>query len=335
MKLQLTIFRLLTVFALGICGVILADSLFTGAFCGFNSGCATVTSSAYGRPLGVPLPVVGLAGFGLVLGLSLVPERRSFALVAPLALLAGLAGVVLILLQFLVLGQACTLCLLVDGSAIGLAGIVLLEKPSRQQVSWPRRSAWVGVAALAVAAPSILAWLNSTFPAPDKIMSYWVKGKITVVEVTDFECFRCRDAELILQGFLKELKEQGDQVHFVRVVAPMPRLVHSWAAAHAYLAAKAQGKEEAMAAALFAAPGRHPDLCRVMAKSIGLDVKRYDKILSDPATEAELDANVAWAKAHSPGLPVIWVQGQRIFGVPSLDSLRAAWQRAKNHTALP
>jgi uncharacterized membrane protein len=332
MRFQLTILRLLAVFALGICGVILADSLFTGAFCGFDSGCATVTSSAYGRPLGVPLPAVGLAGFGLVLALALAPQRRSFALVAPLALLAGLTGVVLILLQLLVLGQTCMLCLLVDGSAIGLAGVVLLGKPSRQQVSWPRGSAWVGFAALAVAAPSLLAWLNAAFPAPDKIVSYWVKGKITIVEITDFECFRCRQAELMLQGFLKE---QGDQVHFVRVVAPMPRLVHSWPAAKAYLAARAQGKEEAMAAALFAAPGRHPQGCRDMAQSIGLDLKRYDKVLDDPATEAELDANVAWAKAHSPGLPVIWVQGQRIFGVPSLNSLRAAWQRAKSHTTPP
>ena len=36
-----------------------------GAFCEFGDTCDQVTTSAYGNPLGVPLPVVGLTGFGL------------------------------------------------------------------------------------------------------------------------------------------------------------------------------------------------------------------------------------------------------------------------------
>jgi predicted DsbA family dithiol-disulfide isomerase/uncharacterized membrane protein len=324
MKFQLTILRLLAVFALGMCGVILADTLFSGAFCGLDSGCATVTSSAYGRPLGVPLPVVGLVGFGLVLGLSLVPERRAFALVAPLALLAGLTGVVLILLQFLVLWQTCHLCLLVDGAAIGLAGVVLAGKLYGGRVSWARRLAWLGAAVMAVALPCLLAWLNSVFPAPDRVMSYWVKGKITIVAVTDFDCPRCREAEQTLQTFLKD---RGEKAHVVRVVAPVPRLAQSRAAARAYLAARNQGKEDAMASALSSAPRRQPEECRELARSIGLDLARYDKVVSDPATDAELEANFAWAKAHTRGVPTIWVQQQQIFGAPSVASLEAAWRR--------
>jgi uncharacterized membrane protein len=330
MGFRLTLLRLLAVFALGMCGVILANDLFAGAFCAFDSGCETVTSSAYSRVLGVPWSAVGVLGFALVLGLALFPQRRCFALVPPLALAAGVTGVLLILLQFLVLGQTCNLCLLVDGTAGFLAGVALAGKLPGEPVSWPRRSAWLGAAAVAIMAPSLFAWLNTAFPAPEKIMSYWVKGKVTIVEVTDFDCVRCREAERILQAFLKE---QGDQVHFVRVVAPMPRLAHSRSAARAYLAARAQGKEEAMAAALFAAPGRHPQGCRDLAKSIGLDLEQYDKVVNDPATNAELEANLAWAKSHAPGLPAIWAQGQRIFGVPSMNSLRAASQRAKSHSA--
>lgn len=34
------------------------------AFCGFRAGCDEVTQSAYGSPLGIPLPFVGLLSFG-------------------------------------------------------------------------------------------------------------------------------------------------------------------------------------------------------------------------------------------------------------------------------
>jgi uncharacterized membrane protein len=322
--------RFLVVFALCVSGALFANDLFSGAFCGFASECATVTSSAYSRVLGAPLSAIGLGGFAVLFALALFPERRCSALLRPLALAAGLIGAALIVVQFLVIGHTCTLCLLVNGASVLIAGVAWGGELRSESLSWLRRSAWLAGATLAVAAPFLAAWLNSAFPAPDKIMSYWVKGKITVVEVTDFDCMRCRDAERVLKGFLKD---QDAQVRFVRLVAPMPKLVHAWPAATAYLAARAQGKEEEMANALFQAPSRYPDGCRQVAKSLGLNLEQYDKDINDPALHAELRENLAWAKAHAPGLPAIWVQDQRFVGVPSAASLQEAMERAKSFTA--
>ena len=88
---------------------------------------------------------------------------------------------------------------------------------------------------------------------------YWVEGKITLVDLTDFECPRCRQVEPDLETFRKK---KGDQLHFVRLATPMPTHPNARPAARAYQAAVAQGKGEEMAAALFRAPSRAADECR-------------------------------------------------------------------------
>jgi len=329
MRFQLTAFRLVAVVALCVCAAILAEYFFSGTFCDFGSGCEAVTSSAYGRVLGVPLPVVGFCGFGLLLALSLFPQRRSFTLIRPLALAGALAGTALILVQVFVLEQTCTLCLVADAAAITLAGIALAQNLSREQIRWPRCLAWLAGAALAVAIPPLVAWLNFLYPAPDEIKARWVKGKITIVEVSAFECKQCLAAELIVQAFLKQQADAGVPLNFARIVVPMARLENSRVAARAYLAAQAQGKGEQMAFGLSTARSLFPVPCRDLAKSVGLDLKEYDRVVTDPATDAELDASLAWAKTHSQGLPLIWVQDQRINGMPTLNTLQKALRRAR------
>ena len=170
MKLTLLALRLLAVFSLGVCGAILGEYLFAAsALCRFEGTCADVMHSAYGRPVGVPLPVVGLAGFGLLLALSLFPCRRSFALVGPLALAAGLAGLTLILIQFLVLGQVCRLCLLVDGASVGCAAVALVGRLRRSEppaLSWPHRAAWLAAAVLAAVLPPLYVWTGARPRSP-------------------------------------------------------------------------------------------------------------------------------------------------------------------------
>src|SRR5262249_48361429 len=118
MSIRVFALRAVAVFALGVCSAILAEYVFAGqAFCSFEGGCGEVFESAYGRPLGVPLPVYGPVGFGLVLALSLAPGRRAASVLTWLAVGAGVTGAALIGIQAAVLGQFCRLCLLVDGSA--------------------------------------------------------------------------------------------------------------------------------------------------------------------------------------------------------------------------
>jgi uncharacterized membrane protein/predicted DsbA family dithiol-disulfide isomerase len=394
--------RLILLFALGVCGAILGEYLFAGTFCSFRSGCGTVLTSAYARPLGVPLPVVGLVGFGLLFALTLFPGREAFRLVGPLAMAAGLSGLALILLQTLKLEATCTLCLLVDGSAIALAVLVLAggsfflpfppkwgrgEKTPRPQplspegggeqtgilssegrgeqggifspegriqkeiaclqplsqkdggeesktcglstgspfLAWLVRSAWLAGAVLAVGLPLLLAWVWANPPVPEQVKAYWIEGKITIVDLVDFDCSSCRSAEPELETFRKKM---GDKIHFVRIAAPMRKHQNARPSAKAYLAARKQGKGEEMVKELFAASSRDRDTCELLAQELHLDMEQYKQVVDDPATDAQLDDNNAWAEATGRGLPLVWVGDQMITGTPTQTTLQIAYRRA-------
>jgi uncharacterized membrane protein/thiol-disulfide isomerase/thioredoxin len=383
MKYSLWAVRLILVFALAVCGAILGEHLFAGSYCDFRSGCGSVLESPYAQPLGVPLPIVGLVGFGLLYVLTLFPGRGAFVYVGPLALAAGLAGLALILVQVLVLGKTCELCLLVDGSAIALALVALLggmlrpawetargrragvdtgfadpvraeaapvagwgrestahtpspsplplsglDSPGRAELpplSWLGRSAWLAGAVWAVFLPPLLAWVWAPPAVPEQVKDLWVEGKITVVELVDFDCSSCRSAEPQLEAFRKKM---GDQIRFIRLPAPMRAHEQARPAAKAFLAAEKQGKGDKMAAALFAASSRDPEECRKLAKNLGLDLKQYDRLVDDPATDAQLDATLDWAEATGRGLPLIWVGDQMLTGLITRESLQIAYRKA-------
>jgi uncharacterized membrane protein len=335
MRYQRAALRLLALLGLALSAVLLVDHLTVRpAFCGFHSGCDTVIFSPYGRPLGVPLPLLGLAAFGLFLVLTLIPHRRAAALVGPAALLAGVVGLGLILVQVLLLRQTCPLCLLADAAALGMAAVILGSPPRGEAV--PPSSAW-GIAGwltagvLAVAAPPLWVWLRPTPPVPAQVQAQWVEGKITVVELTDFGCKPCRQANPLVEEFVRR---QGKRVRLVRLVLPLPEHVHSREAARAYLAADTQGRGAGMADALFAAEDHSAGACRRLAETLGLDLAAYDRMVSDPATDAALDATAAWVKESGlRGLPLVWVQDQLLVGVPTPEALTAAYRRAERSAA--
>jgi uncharacterized membrane protein len=116
--------------------------------------CQTVIGSPFGSILGVPLPLVGLAGFALVLGLLLYPKSRGAVLLTPLAVAGVTAGLVLLALQLYVIGSPCLVCVAADVAAVGLGGLLLLARllPRRAAGDMPRatRWGWVGAAIVAV-----------------------------------------------------------------------------------------------------------------------------------------------------------------------------------------
>jgi uncharacterized membrane protein len=333
MKLKLLALRLVTVFALGVCGAVLGEYLFGASdLCLFKGSCESVIHSAYGRPLGVPLPVIGLVGFGLLLGLLLFPERRSFVLFGPLAVLAGSAGLALILVQYLVLKQFCSMCLFVDGSAIALAVIDLAGRPhpgAPPVTPWWQRAAWLAGALLAVVLPPLYVWTGSNPPVPEQVKALWVEDRLTVVELMDFECQRCRDAEPLLEDFLRKKEKEGEKIHFVRLPAPMPNHEHARDSARAYLAAEKQGKGEAMADALVASLKHDEAECRMRAEEIGLDLAEYDRVVQDPATDKKLDDTNAWGRTAGPGLPLLWVGDQLVTPPATRDKLEIAYRKAQ------
>jgi uncharacterized membrane protein len=116
--------------------------------------CQAVIESPYGTILGVPLPVIGLAGFALVLGLLLYPKSRGAVLLTPLAVAGAAAGLVLWAIQFDVIGDHCLVCVAADVTAVGLGGVLLLAGPAARRAAADlpvaTRRAWVGAAVVAV-----------------------------------------------------------------------------------------------------------------------------------------------------------------------------------------
>ena len=322
-----TVLRLLALIGLGVSSALLADHLLgAGTFCKFDDPCATVAASPYGDVFGVPLAAVGVAGFALLLGLSLIPKRWAANAVRFAAVGAGLAGAALLVVQVAVLGQLCPYCVVVDGIAVLLAIVALVRRDSELRPRWPwvQGFAWTWAALAAGLGPLLWAVAHQPAVAPPEVRAHWVAGRVNVVQVTDFECPACKHAHAQLRDTLRR-----PGIHFVRIVVPMPFHENARAAGRAYLAAARQGKGEEMADALYTSPKPNPDACRVIAARLGLDLAAYDRAVEDPNVDAELTANAKWVRATDLGTPFFWVQDRLITGVPSADVLSAAINAAR------
>src|SRR5262245_8302166 len=100
-----------TLAGLAASAALLADALGPApTFCAAD-GCAAVRASGWARPLGIPMPAIGLGFFATALALAVAGPPRARRIVAG----AGAAGAVgLLLLQGLVIGAWCKLCLVAD-----------------------------------------------------------------------------------------------------------------------------------------------------------------------------------------------------------------------------
>lgn len=327
MKTKLILFRILALIALAACCASLLDYLLPSpAFCGFKAGCDEVTHSAYGSLLGIPLSAWGLAAFGIFYAATLFPTGWIVKLLGPAAIVAGLCGLGLILLQVLVIKQLCPTCLIVDAAALVLAAVELGLTARTAELPRPRRWLWGTLAAVALAGPLLWPLVRPIPPVPPQVQAYWQPGKITVVEVTDFQCPYCRQTHPALAEFLKQ---HGDQLHFVRLVQPLEHHAQAQHAARAYRCAQQLDRAEAMADALFAAEDLSPESCERLAESVGLDLSKYRACIAAADTDQQ-DAATAWVEAADiHGLPVIWVHNQRLFGLQTPASLEAAFRRVQ------
>jgi protein-disulfide isomerase len=310
----------------------LVDYLGTApAFCA-ESGCATVRESAWAHPLGVPMPVLGVGFFAAAIALVFVDAPRLRRALA----IAGAAWAVLLIgLQALSIGAWCKLCMVADPAAIGLA-IAVLAGAAPLRFSAARLLA-LGPALAAVIAGLAL-WTRTPEPpapppstasgAPAFVEAARVPGTATVVEVVDFECPFCRQMQRELAAAIERVTAP---VRVVRKMLPLERLhPHAMAAALAYCCADAQGKGEAMAEVLFAAPPEEltPEGCEKLATAVGCDLERYRRDL--PAAQARVAAEMAEVRAagvHS--LPTLFIADRRIegAGMPT-DELVALLDRA-------
>lgn len=138
-----------------------------------------------------------------------------------------------------------------------------------------------------------------------------VKAPLQVVEFADFRCTHCRQAMPLVH---EALRRWGDKVSLVYMPVALVENSESSAAGEASLAALAQGKFWPMHKALFAreAGDYTPEVLRGIAKSVGLNMKRFN---------AEMQAHTHAALLHSfrerflalglDGTPAMYVNGRR------------------------
>jgi protein-disulfide isomerase len=100
-------------------------------------------------------------------------------------------------------------------------------------------------------------------------------------------------------------------------MVPLSIHPHAMDAALAWCCADAQGKGDAMAAALFAADPADltPAGCEAIAARVGCDLGRYRASLRDPATRDRVDRDLAEARAAGVRyLPTIFVGTTQLTG---------------------
>jgi uncharacterized membrane protein len=277
------------------------------AFCA-ETGCATVRASWWSHPFGLPMPVLGVAFFATMVVLAFVERPR---LRRALAIAGGAWAIGLIALQAFVIGAWCKLCLVVDPTAIALAGVV---GAGASTMRLSRRSIAFAGAAMAATIALLVAW---TRPDDEPVSSATtpvaqVAGETTIVEYVDFECPFCRD----MQGKLaKAIERVGKPVHIVRKMVPLPVHKHAFIAAIAWCCADSFGKGDEMAEALFTADPTEltPQGCERMAARMGISVESFRAAI--PAAQQRIEADLASSDtAGVAHLPTLEVNGQRVVG---------------------
>jgi protein-disulfide isomerase len=145
------------------------------------------------------------------------------------------------------------------------------------------------------------------------------RGDVTIVEFFDFQCPYCKADETIVQKLLNQDKK-------LRIAyKDLPLLgAASVTAAHAALAARLQDKYDAFRLVMMNMKGDISDATVfVVAKAVGLDVARLKQDMQTPAIDAQLEDNLALAKALDvTGTPTFVVGTQVIEGAIDLSGMK-------------
>ncbi len=301
--------------------------------CAEGGGCDAIKHSVYARPLGVPVPLLGVLGF-LALGtVALIRGDRARVIYVRVAAAAAAVGVLLFVLQAK-MGTFCPYCVVTDAAALLVGVVALLRARSRWDVPQERRP-WVGGGALAFAFLAPLAFAVLKRPIlPDVIREELAKapaGRAVVVDFVDFECPFCRLENADLSPMLAARK---DKLVVVRKMVPLTRIhPHALDAARAACCGEKLGKGDAITEALFTAP--EDDLtkegCEKIATSLGLDANAFRACFTDPDTEARIRADRETfnrASVKGDGLPLLFIGEKKLMGAQDPETLTGALDQA-------
>lgn len=303
-------------------------------FCEAGGGCEKVRMTVFARPLGIPLPAIGLLGT-LAIGLALlVPGKPARTAQLALAGVAGIVGASLLIVQAR-MQTVCPFCAIVDSSSLGLAIL------SGLRFHWqldppPQKATMIGSIAglvLATGVPLGIGFTrrvyNGDLPLSiKKEMDATGPKKVTVVDFVDFECPFCR---MTHAEFGPLLAARKDKVRVARKHVPLRMHPHAMDAAKAGCCGEMMGKGDEMDDALFSAPVEEltPEGCEKIAQAHGLDVDAFRKCVSDPATAERIEADkTAFRAAKGHGLPTIWVDDVKLEGSQDKATLESTLDTA-------
>jgi protein-disulfide isomerase len=145
-------------------------------------------------------------------------------------------------------------------------------------------------------------------------------GKITLVEFTDYACTYCRGSVADVDRLIAINPDLRVVVRELPILTPASTDAAKWA-----IAAAAQGRYARFHAAMFETGRPSAETIAAAAQSAGLDLAAAQKVVADPATEAELVRNLDLAKKLGfTGTPS-WVVGDTIIaGAVGADKLAEA-----------
>jgi protein-disulfide isomerase len=332
--------------------------------CLTGSGCDLVRASAYAYPLGIPMPLIGLAFYLVAIWLTIRGlETRAIAGVPAEVALAGIAAagavasMILTALEAFVIRAFCSWCLVQAAASVALlvAAVMLMRTPvepiathsSRTRQKAARtlhgerssllRIARAGgaVATLGVAGLLALGAAGGTHtvsPNPSGLALAGSprlgNGAIEVVEFADFQCPGCAALAPILADLAA-----ANEMTLVSRYFPLAQHANADRSARAAAAAEGQGSYWQMSAALYARQGAWKDLSgadadaffRALASELGLDTAQWQTAYESPEMAAVVDVDLQAAIAMGlNSTPTLFIDGTLYTGPLSADGIRAA-----------
>jgi protein-disulfide isomerase len=149
-------------------------------------------------------------------------------------------------------------------------------------------------------------------------------GAVTLVEFTDFACGYCRRSVADVEALVARRPDLRVVVRQLPILSPA-----SGDAAKMGLAAAEQGKYAAFHRAMFELGHPGPETIAQAAKTAGLDLARARRVAAAPATQAEIDRNLDFARQLGlAGTPAWIARGHLLSGAIGEDRLARALDAA-------
>jgi predicted DsbA family dithiol-disulfide isomerase len=137
-------------------------------------------------------------------------------------------------------------------------------------------------------------------------------AKVTVVEFGDYECPYCRNAEAFVERIIDA---RADKVRFCFKQFPVRSHERAVPASLAVLAAAQQGKFWEMHRALFTAADLSDEGLLGVARTVGLDIARFQASLADESLLEEVESDkLEGQEAGVDHTPTFFLNGKQYWG---------------------